>query len=496
MSNDHDTEATIPLLEARSVAKSYGPVVALRSADLAVRPGEIHALLGANGAGKSTLVKALSGVFPPTAGEIVIAGDTVRLRKPSDALARGIATVFQDPALVPDLTVSQNLALTGVDESLVTPWLEQVGLAGLQRDLLVREIPLEQLRLIDLARALAGDPQVLLLDEITAALPADQAEHVFGIMQHWRDRGRAVLFITHRLAEVRRMCDRATVLRDGRDVASLDPRAGSESTLIEAMLGDEVVATADRTERSLALDSQVALEARGLSSGDKVNDVSFQIRAGEIVGIAALEGQGQERLFDLLSGDRRPSDGEIFTEGKPLRALSPYDAVQRGVVLVPSDRLLGLLPQQSVRSNIGLPLYRRARTWLGLDSDEPARVDDAIERLDIDTRAQRQVNRLSGGNQQKVVIARWLATGFRTLLCFDPTRGIDLQTKRQLYELLRELADDGAAILLYTSELPEIPLVCDRVLVLYDGKIVAEQDAADATEESMLSAAHGLGVSA
>ncbi|MGI9646110.1 MAG: ATP-binding cassette domain-containing protein, partial [Ilumatobacteraceae bacterium] len=318
-------------------------------------------------------------------------------------------------------------------------------------------------------------------------------------MREWRDRGRSVLFITHRLAEVRQLCDRATVLRDGRDVESLDPRAGSEATLIGAMLGEEAtpVLTGEAVPHvPVPVDGPVALEAISLGSGDRVDDVSFTVRAGEIVGIAALEGQGQERLFELLAGDRRPSSGQLLVEGEPLKAMSPYDAVGRGVVLVPSDRLLGLLPQQSVRSNIGLPLYRRVRDWFHLDKEEPQRVDSAIERLDIDTRAQGQVRRLSGGNQQKVVIARWLATGFKTLLCFDPTRGIDLQTKHQIYDLLRELAADGAAIVLYTSELPEIPLVCDRVLVMYDGRIVAEQDAATATEESMLSAAHGLEVPA
>jgi ribose transport system ATP-binding protein len=481
-----------PLLEARSIAKSYGSVVALRAVDLVVKPGEIHALLGANGAGKSTLVKILSGVFPANRGEVHLEGQKVKSTRPSDARRAGIATVFQDPALVPDLTVRQNFALTGVDDTEVAPWLERMDLGSLDTDVLVREIPLEQLRLIDLARALAGDPKVLLLDEITAALPADQAEHVFSIMREWRDRGRAVLFITHRLAEVRRLCDHATVLRDGRSVESLDPRVGTEETLISAMLGGESAPSAATEERSTTAGAEVALEAVDVSSGERVKDLSFSVRAGEIVGIAALEGQGQERLFELLSGDRRPSQGTVLVNGEPMKALSPYDAVQKGVVLVPSDRLLGLLPQQSVRANIGLPMYRRARRWLHLQSDEPKRVDEAIARLDIDTRAQGQVRRLSGGNQQKVVIARWLASGFRTLLCFDPTRGIDVQTKHQIYALLRELAADGAAIVLYTSELPEIPLVCDRVLVMYDGQIVDEQDAATATEASMLSAAHGL----
>ena len=233
-----------------------------------------------------------------------------------------------------------------------------------------------------------------------------------------------------------------------------------------------------------------------MSSGEVVRDVSFSVRTGEILGVVALEGQGQDRLFELLSGDRRPTSGEILVGGRPRRFSSPYDAVRDGVVLVPGDRLLALLPNLSVRQNLALPLFNHIRRWLRIPADERQRVAGAIDRLSIDTRAASQVRRLSGGNQQKVVIGRWLVGGFRTLLCFDPTRGIDIQTKREIYVLLRELAADGAAILLYTSELAEVPLVCDRVIVIHDGRIVDEQDAALATESSMLTAAHGLEVSA
>jgi ribose transport system ATP-binding protein len=223
-----------------------------------------------------------------------------------------------------------------------------------------------------------------------------------------------------------------------------------------------------------------------------VNGVSFQLHAGEVLGLAALEGQGQDRLFEVLAGDRRPDGGEVLVRGEPLRARSPYDAVTNGVVFVPPDRLLALLPKRPVRENLGLPLYNRIKRWFSLASDERERVADSIDRLSIDTRAARQAGRLSGGNQQKVVLGRWLTAGFQVLLCFDPTRGIDVKTKAQIYELLRELAADGAAILLYTSELAEIPLVCDRVKVLYRGAIVDEQAAETASEESLLTAAHGI----
>jgi ribose transport system ATP-binding protein len=481
------------LLASRNVAKRFGSVVALRSVDLVVEPGEIHALLGANGAGKSTLVKILSGVHRQDSGEITVHGGPVDLRRPGDAQGAGLATVFQDPALIPDLTVGQNLRLTDVPEGSVRAWLDRMGLSSLDFDALARELPLPVLRLLDLARALVREPSLLMLDEITAALPADQAEQVFAVMDEWKERGRSVLFITHRLGEVLRMCDRATVLRDGRHVAVFAPRDVGESGLVEAMLGE--VAREVREARHTPIvesSSPVVLETVDIRSKEQVNGVSLSLRAGEVLGIAALEGQGQDRLFELLSGDRRPDSGEILVNGEPLNARSPFDAVSRGVVLVPSDRLQALLPKRPIRENLGMPLYSRISRWFSIAADEGARVDSAVERLSIDTRAARQAGKLSGGNQQKVVVGRWLAAGFRVLLCFDPTRGIDVGTKQQIYELLRELAADGAAILIYTSELAEIPLVCDRVLVFYGGQVVGEQPASAATEESLLTAAHGI----
>ncbi|MCL4861832.1 MAG: sugar ABC transporter ATP-binding protein [Caldilineaceae bacterium] len=482
-----------PLLATTKMAKSYGPVVALRSVDFAVRRGEVHALLGANGAGKSTLVKILAGVQPADAGEMAVDGRPLRFRSPADAIGAGIATVFQDPALIPDLTVEQNLLLSNIDRVKFRQGLARFDLGALDLSALVRELPLEVLRIVDLARAVARDPHVLLLDEITAALTADQAERVFALLAEWKQQGRSAVLITHRLAEVMRACDRATILRDGRDVAVLETARVDEHRLVEAMLGAPVEPIAQGQRNGERRDhGDVALEVRSLSSREIVRDVSLSVRAGEILGLVALEGQGQDRLFELLAGERQPTAGEILVGGRPRRFHSPYDAVRDGVVLVPGDRLIALLPNQPVRHNLAAPLFRRILQWGRIPNDEPTRVANTIARLSIDTRAASQARRLSGGNQQKVVIGRWLVGGFRTLLCFDPTRGIDIQTKREIYALLRELAANGAAILLYTSELAEIPMVCDRVIVLHGGRIVDEQDAAHATESSLLTAAHGL----
>ena len=491
------------LLAVRGVAKSYGPVVALRSVDLEVEPGEIHALLGANGAGKSTLVKILGGVLPPGAGTIEVSGARVALRSPADARAAGLAPVFQDPSLVADLTVAENLRLTRTDAGQVRRRLADLGLR-VEESALVSEVPLPLLRMIDLARALAHDPALLLLDEITAALPSDYAEKVFTVMRELKEQGRSVLFISHRLAEVQQVCDRVTVLRDGHDVDTHHTTDGGEERIVAAMLGDRAAAVTARANatpagsghvggRTAGVDREPVLEVRHLSDGHKLRDVSFTVGRGEVLGMVALEGQGQDSLFGVLSGDRKPASGEVRHEGRPVHARYPGDAVGRGIALVPADRGEALLPQRSVLENLTNPLYARMSRWGRIrGARERERADDVVRRLSIDIRAQEEVRRLSGGNRQKLTIGRWLTAGFTSLLCFDPTRGIDVGTKHQVYDLLRDLAEQGKSILMFTSELREVPLACDRVIVLYDGRIVAEMAAAAADEATLLGAAHGL----
>jgi ribose transport system ATP-binding protein len=496
-------ETATPLLEARGVAKHYGPVVALRRADLSVSAGEVHALLGANGAGKSTLVKCLTGVIRPDAGAISVGGREARARSPMRAARLGLAPVFQDPALVPDLSVAQNLRLTGSSVDAVRSQLGGMDLSVNFREL-VGDLPLPILRMLDLARALTHDPQLLILDEITAALPSDLAERVFDVMRSRREQGRSVLFITHRLAEVIATCDRATILRDGRDVGTMVPQEGGEARIVEMMLGPEAArAEAEASERDEAelppaeaveeaAEAVSVLEVDDLQVG-AVQGISFTLRRGEVLGLAALEGQGQDELFEALAGQRKPEGGELRVGGKAFRPRHPYDAIRRKVVLVPPDRLLALLPQRSVRENVAAPLYNTPLRWGPINMrEEGRRVRRAVDALQIDMRAARQVRRLSGGNQQKVTIARWLASGFTALLCNDPTRGIDVGTKRQVYSLLRELADDGGAILFFSSELAEFPLVCDRVLTIYGGRVTAELAGAAADEATLLQAMHGL----
>jgi ribose transport system ATP-binding protein len=485
------------VLRARGVAKRFGPVVALRSVDLAVAAGEIHALVGANGAGKSTLVKILSGVLRPDGGTVEVAGRPVRFRSPAHARANGLAPVFQDPAFVPDLTVAENLRLTGTDATAFRRRLAELAPGGVDLREQAGALPLPLLRMLDLARVLAHDPSLLLLDEITAALPTDYADRVFEAIRNARAEGRSVLFISHRLLEVQEVCDRVTVLRDGRNVDTQRTADSSERHIVAAMLGERAALAVEEPRRVAAPPrthtGEPALEVRGLSDGHRVRDVSFTVARGEVLGITGLEGQGQDELFAILAGDRRAVQGEIVAGGRRLVARHPSAAIRHGLALVPSDRWQALLPQRPVRENLAIAHYSSPRRWGWINPERERRqVADAIQRLSIDTRAQAQAKRLSGGNQQKLAIGRWLVGGFTTLLCFDPTRGIDVGTKHQIYDLFHELADAGKSVLMFTSELREIPLACHRVLVLYDGRIVAELDAAGADEAAVLSAAHGL----
>ncbi len=490
--------ATGILLEATGISKTYGAVVALKAASLSVRPGEVHALMGANGAGKSTLVKILTGAIHPDAGTIAVRGRPRTVHSPGEARRGGLVSVYQEPALIPDLDIRDNLRLTGTPLEPFLHWIGELGLEELDLSSLARRTPLASLRIIDLARALASEPDVLMLDEMTAALPANLTERVLDVVGRQRGGDRSVIFISHRLIEIAAVCDRATVLREGETVGVVDVTEGSEEQIVDLMLGetdDDLSAVAGRAgARARIAGAEPRLSVRGLTLGAKLHDVSFDLHAGEVLGVVALEGQGQDELFSILAGSERPSTGRLMVDGRPVSFRHPADAIRAGLVYVPADRAEALLMQRSVRENIALPFTTALRNW-GLihGAEERKKVDEAIATLQIDTRAQGEVRRLSGGNQQKVTIARWVAGGVKTMLCFDPTRGIDIRTKHQIYRLLRDLASAGAAVLFYTSELKEVQLVCDRAIVIFSGRVVAEIDVADADEAALLRAAYNLG---
>ena len=493
------TDSDPLLLDASGVVKNYGAVTALRNASLSVRRGEVHALMGANGAGKSTLVKILTGAIRPTAGHILIRGKESNVHSPAEARRAGLVSVYQEPALIPDLDVADNLRLTQTPVEPFRAWVKELGVDALDLREPARNIPLAVLRVLDLARALAAEPDLLLLDEMTAALPANLAERVLEVVRNQTRSGRSVIFISHRMLEISALCDRATVLRDGATVGVVDMAPGAEEQIVELMLGEKTGRAerrrATRTGEETVVDSGATprLSARNLRVGTKLRDVSFDLLPGEVLGLVALEGQGQDELFGVLSGSIRPSGGSVAVDGRTARFGHPADAIAEGVVFVPGNRVEALCMQRSVRENIALPFSARIPTWGPIRRRmENGRIDDAIDRLQIDTRAQAEVQRLSGGNQQKVTIARWIATGARAVLCFDPTRGIDVGTKREIYRLLRELAARGTSVLLYTSELDEVHLACDRAVVIFNGRVVDTLSAAEADEPTLVRAAYGL----
>ena len=467
------------LLEATGVAKSYGAVAALRNASLSVRPGEVHALMGANGAGKSTLVKILTGGVRPDGGRILIRGEARDVHSPAEARRAGLVSVYQEPALIPDLDVASNLRLTETPMEPFLSWVRELGVPDLDLRETARNIPLAVLRILDLARALAIEPDVLLLDEMTAALPADLAEKVLDVVRRQARAGRSVIFISHRLLEISALCDRATVLRDGETVGVVDMAPGAEERIVELMLGAPVEKTARPSGATSAASAPSV--ARQTPAPARPQSARRNQARGRLVRSARRRGARRRRArgpgsgravrravrIGAAGGRHRGGGGQggsvrpsrrRHPGGPRLRARRPHRRA--------SDAALGEGEHRPA-------LQRPARAWGPLDKAlERKRVDGAIERLQIDTRAQREVQRLSGGNQQKVTIARWIATGARTVLCFDPTRGIDIRTKREIYPLLRELAAQGASVLLYTSELEEVQLVCDRAVVIFGGRVV------------------------
>jgi ribose transport system ATP-binding protein len=356
------------LLEATGVSKTYGAVVALKSAALAVRPGEVHALMGANGAGKSTLVKILTGAVRPDSGTIAVRGRERTVHSPAEARRGGLVSVYQEPALIPDLDIRSNLRLTETPLEPFRHWLEELGFRSLDLSNLARRVPLASLRIIDLARALAIEPDVLMLDEMTAALPANLTERVLEVVGRQRGGDRAVIFISHRMIEIAAVCDRATVLREGETVGVVDVTEGSQDRIVELMLGGIVEGMPERVAEAGALarrpaDATPRLAARGLASGTKLHDASFDLYQGEVLGVVALEGQGQDELFNIVAGSERPSGGELLVDGAPVVFHHPADAIRAGLVYVAADRAEALLMQRSVRENIALPFTTRMRQW-------------------------------------------------------------------------------------------------------------------------------------
>lgn len=495
----------MPILSAERIEKHFGGVAALRRASFSCEPGEIHALLGGNGAGKSTLVKILCGVFTPDAGTITANGEPVTFKGPAAATAAGIVPVFQELSLVPDLTVGENLfygreprTFGLIDNRKLRRATQErfasLGFPQIDPDASVRDLPLAERQLVEIAKAVGRNPDVLILDEATSALGAREVEIVFAMVRKLKEQGKAIIFISHRMEEIEAICDRATIFRDGEDVGTVDVRTTRPDEIVRMMIGRSLTDIfPDRpprpeTERTL-------LEVRDLSWGATLHDVSLSVCAGEIVGLAGLEGQGQGDLLLALFGVYAGVSGSITVHGHDLHLKGPASAMKAGLALIPEDRKTqGLLLPLAVRDNIALPVLPKLSRY-GVISGERERRETQrmVQALSIKTASSDQpLRHLSGGNQQKVTIAKWLLTEPEIFLLYDPTRGIDVATKQEIYRLLRALAAEGKGMILFSTDMTEIIGLCDRALVMYEGRIFRELQGAEITKAHLVHASLGL----
>ena len=497
-----------PVLAVEGLSKSFPGVRALHDVRFDVRAGEVHALMGENGAGKSTLIKIVSGVYRPDSGSVRIDGQEVRFSGPQAAQAAGIATVFQELLLFPDLTVAENIFLGhaprtawgGVDWRAMNRRAAEI-LASLEIHELDVTAPVSSLSVanrqrVEIAKALSLNARVLIMDEPTAALPEADVVRLFAIVRNLRARGVGVVYVSHRMAEIFLLADRVTVLRDGTFVATKPVAATSEPELITMMVGR----TIDHLFPKLpARVGAPVLEVRDLVAPPVVRGVSLAVRAGEIVGLAGLIGSGRSELAQAIFGITPASAGEIRIDGQPVRIGSAAQGKRHGIAYVPEDRgSQGVVRPMTLRDNVSMAVLRRiARRGFIDRAAETALATEAIDRFAIRARGPEQiVGKLSGGNQQKVVLGKWLATRPRLLIMDEPTRGIDVGAKAEIHRLMSELAAQGLAVLMISSELPEVLGMSDRILVMREGRIAAEFARGAADQETIAHAMMHVGAAA
>ncbi len=491
-----------PVLALRGVSKSFGAVRALREVSLELFAGEAHALAGENGAGKSTLVKTLSGVHRPDEGEILLDGAPVEFGGPAAAQEAGVAVIYQEPTLFPDLSVAENIFMGRqpragfgrIDRRAMreesAALFKRLGVA-LDPGRPARGLSIADQQLVEIAKALSREARVLIMDEPTAALSGNEVARLFNVVKALREHGCAVLFISHRLDEIFELCQRVTTLRDGAWVASEHISGLTPDDLVRRMVGRDLDALYPKQETT---PGEVALTVGRLTREGVFTDVSFEVRRGEIVALAGLVGAGRSEVARAVFGVDRWDAGSVEVGGRRLPAGSPTAAMAAGLALVPEDRRQqGLVMDLSIERNIGLTGLRSVRRGPVISrAAERDRARDWATRLQLKfTRLGDAVNVLSGGNQQKVVLAKWLATDPAVLIVDEPTRGIDIGTKAEVHRLLSELAGRGIAILMISSDLPEVLGMADRVLVMHEGRLTAEIPRERATEENVMSAATG-----
>ena len=493
------------LFVMQGVSKRYGGVRALQDAELVIEAGRIHAVLGENGAGKSTLIKIMAGVVTPDEGRMLLDGEPVSFASPAAANAAGIACIFQELSLIPDLSVADNIAISDpprrfglIDRKeqrrMAEEALSRAGADNIHPLALVKDLPLSRRQMVEIAKALARHPRILILDEATSALTAADVTKIYRVLKRLRADGLALVYISHRMHEIAELADECTVFCNGRNVATYAAGTKTDNEIVELMIGREYNAAFPTRIPRMASRAAPLLEVRHLCWTDRLNDISLQLRAGEVIGLGGLDGQGQRELLLALFGVLKGTAGEVLIDGRPVTIAGPHMAKRKdiGVALIPEDRKTeGLMLPMSVRDNLSFAALGALSRWGVIDT---AAERDAVARIvrllavrtdGIDLPAAS----LSGGNQQKLVIGKWLMMAPRILLLNDPTRGIDVGTKQEMYQLLRKLADAGAAILFYSTDYDELIGCCDRVLVMYDGAIKCELIGAEITEHALVSSA-------
>jgi len=488
------------VLELRDVAKAFGAVQALRSGSLAVDAGSIHALVGENGAGKSTLVKIVAGVHQRDDGTFRFRGEDVDFASTAAAKAAGIAVIYQEPTLFPDLSVAENIFI-GRQPTNRLGLIDRAEMRREARELfatlgvpidpdrLAEGLSIADQQIIEIAKAISLDANLLVMDEPTAALSGVEVDRLFGVARSLRDRGAGILFISHRFEEVFALCDRITVMRDGAYIATHETGAVTVDKIVKEMVGRSIDALFPKEDAVLG---DTVLRVTGLERAGVFSDIDFEVRAGEIVALAGLVGAGRSEVARAVFGVDFYDRGQVEMHGRRVAPRSPRSAIEAGMGFVPEDRRKqGLVLEQSVARNVALTLrHQLARFGLISARAESAAAADWSRRLQVKAVSPRHAAAtLSGGNQQKVVLAKWLATDPQLLIVDEPTRGIDIGTKAEVHRLLSDLAGRGVAILMISSELPEVLGMADRVLVMHEGRIAADLSRAEATQERIMHAA-------
>jgi ribose transport system ATP-binding protein len=500
---ESDIAAGTAFLSMEGITKRYGGVTALDDVHFACQRHSIHAILGENGAGKSTLIKIVAGVTRADTGRMVLEGKEIMHFSPADATRAGIVCIFQELSLMPDLSVADNICITNppgrgglinqrAQRQRAEALLAQVGCEDVNPITRVRDLPLSRRQLVEIAKALGRAPKLLILDEATSALTAADVEKVFTILRTLREQGTPILYISHRMAEIEAIADQCTVFRNSRYVETFKQGERSHEQIVQLMIGREIsqIYPPKRPHRTTA---EPALVVENLGWEDRLNGISFSIAPGEIVGLGGLDGQGQREVLLGLFGVLRGLKGTVKLNGRNVTIRSPATAKlpKNAIAMIPEDRKTeGLMLPMSIRDNLSIASLKRfVRAGVINRSLESTRVDAMIEAMRIKIGAPTDpVGTLSGGNQQKVVIGKWLMTEAKVLLLMDPTRGIDVGTKQEIYALMRRLADDGAAILFYSTDYDELIGMCDRISILYRGEIVRTLVGDDITEQNIVAA--------